>query len=82
MVSESRKRIVFRSIKSALKKGSEVEYWAMRMYEQQAAGVLDDAQIAELEEIVEAYYDAQERAAMWSEPVELEDAEQPIDEGV
>lgn len=56
MVSAARRRIVFNAIKSAILKGQEVEYWALRMYEQQEAGVLTDAQVAELEELLEAYY--------------------------
>ena len=56
MVSAARRRIVFNAIKSAILKGQEVEYWALRMYEQQEAGVLTDAQVSELEELLEAYY--------------------------
>lgn len=56
MVSPARRRIVFNSIKSAILKGQEVEYWAMRMYEQLDAGVLTDTQVAELEELIEQYY--------------------------
>ena len=56
MVSAARRKIVFNAIKSAILKGQEVEYWSLRMYEQQEAGVLTDAQIAELEIILEAYY--------------------------
>lgn len=60
MVSAARRRIVFNAIKSAILKGQEVEYWALRMYEQQEAGVLTDAQVAELEELLEAYYSEDE----------------------
>ena len=56
MVSPARRRIVFNSIRSAILKGQEVEYWAMKMYEQLDAGVLTDAQVAELEELIEQYY--------------------------
>ena len=62
MVSAARRRIVFNAIKSAILKGQEVEYWALRMYEQQEAGVLTDAQVAELEELLEAYYAEDEPA--------------------
>lgn len=65
MVSAARRRIVFNAIKSAILKGQEVEYWALRMYEQQEAGVLTDAQVAELEALLEAYY---------AEPEEVEEA--------
>ena len=60
MVSAARRRIVFNAIKSAILKGQEVEYWALRMYEQQEAGVLTDAQVSELEELLEAYYSEDE----------------------
>lgn len=60
MISNARRTIVFRSIKSALLKGKEVEYWAMKMYEQLDAGVLTDAQVSELEAIIEDYYEHQD----------------------
>ena len=59
-ISPARSRIVFRAIRAAILKGEDVEYWALRMYEQQEAGVLSDDQVAELEALIEAYYDAQD----------------------
>jgi len=56
MISPARRRIVFNAIKNAILKGSEVEYWALRMYEQQEAGVLTDEQVAELEVLIDEYY--------------------------
>lgn len=56
MVSPARRRIVYNAIKSAILKGQEIEYWTMRMYEQLDAGVLTDAQVAELEELIEQHY--------------------------
>ena len=56
MVSPARRRIVYNSIRSAILKGQEVEYWAMKMYEQLDAGVLTDEQVTELEELIEQYY--------------------------
>lgn len=56
MVSPARRRIVYNSIRSAILKGQEVEYWAMKMYEQLDSGVLTDEQVAELEELIEQYY--------------------------
>ena len=56
MISPARRRIVYTSIRSAILKGQEVEYWAMKMYEQLDAGVLTDEQVAELEELIEQYY--------------------------
>ena len=56
MVSAARRRIVFNAIKAAILKGQEVEFWALKMYEQQEAGVLTDEQVAILEELLDAYY--------------------------
>ncbi len=56
MISPARRRIVFNAIKNAILKGQEVEYWALRMYEQQEAGVLTDEQVAELEVLIDEYY--------------------------
>ena len=56
MVSPARRRIVYNSIRSAILKGQEVEYWVMKMYDQRDAGVLTDEQVAELEELIEQYY--------------------------
>lgn len=56
MVSPARRRIVYSAIKSAILKGQEIEYWTMRMYEQLDAGVLTDAQVTELEELIEEHY--------------------------
>ena len=56
MVSPARRRIVYNSIRSAILKGQEVEYWVMKMDDQLDAGVLTDEQVAELEELIEQYY--------------------------
>lgn len=61
IVSEDRRRIVFKTIRSAILKGQEVEYWTMRMYEQLEAGVLTDEQVAELEQLIEQIYDNQDK---------------------
>lgn len=71
MVSQARRRIVFNAIKSAIIKGQEVEYWALRMYEQQEAGVLADDQVAQLEALLEAYY-AEPDEEVADEPIEGE----------
>lgn len=62
MISQARRTIVFRSIRSALLKGQEVEYWMIKAYEQLDAGVLTSAQVAELEEIAMRYFDEQDEA--------------------
>lgn len=81
MISSARRRIVFRSIKSALLKGLEVEYWSMRMYEQLEAGVLTSEQVEELEGIVEAYYDALD-AAEAAQEESIEELEPSVEESV
>lgn len=75
MISQARRTIVFRSIRSALLKGQEVEYWMIKAYEQLDAGVLTSAQVAELEEIAMRYFDEQDEAEpepMPDEPTEAE----------
>ena len=56
MVSPARRRIVYNAIRSAIIRGQEVEYWTMRMSEQLDSGVLTDAQVAELERLIEEHY--------------------------
>lgn len=79
MVSAARRRIVYKAIRAAIIKGSEIEYWALRMYDQQAAGVLTDEQVAELEVLIEAYYEEPEETV--EEPAEeaVGQAEGPTD---
>lgn len=72
MVSAARRRIVFKSIESAIRKGQEVEYWALRMYDQLEAGILTNEQVAQLEALIDEYYAAQEAA----------EAEQTIEEDI
>lgn len=56
MISPARRRIVYNAIRAAILKGQEVEYWALRMYDQLEAGVLTDEQVAELEVLIDEYY--------------------------
>ena len=60
MISPARRRIVYNAIKNAILKGQEVEYWAMKMYDQLDAGVLTDEQVAELEILIDEYYNPPE----------------------
>lgn len=62
MISEARRRIVYKAIQSAILKKQEVEYWTMRMYDQLEAGVLTDLQVAELEILIEKYYEEQNKS--------------------
>lgn len=61
MVSAARRRIVYKSIESAIKKGQEVEYWTLRMYDQLEAGILTSEQVEQLEALIDAYYEQQEQ---------------------
>lgn len=70
MVSAARRRIVFKSIESAIRKGQEVEYWSLRMYDQLEAGILTNEQVSQLEALIEEYYAAQE--AEEEQPIEEE----------
>lgn len=81
MVSNARRRIVYKAIRAAILKGTEIEYWALRMYDQQAAGVLTDEQVAELEELIEAYYDEEEPQDPADEQPDEQDADEQPDEG-
>lgn len=64
MVSQARNRITYNAIRAAILKEDNVEYWALRMYEQLDAGILYDWQVAELEKLLDEYYKRHE------EPIE------------
>lgn len=59
MVSPARNRITYNAIRAAILRQENVEYWALRMYDQLDAGVLYDYQVAELEKLLDAYYTPQ-----------------------
>lgn len=71
-ISPARSRLVFRAIKAAILKGEDVEYWTLKMYEQAEAGVLTDEQVAELEELIEAYWERQDEPQPEPEPETIE----------
>lgn len=56
MVSPARNRITYNAIKAAILREDNVEYWALRMYDQLDAGILYDYQVAELEALLDDYY--------------------------
>ena len=68
MVSPARRRIVYMSIKRSIKAGQNVEEWSLKMYDQLEAGVLTDEQVAELEKLIEDYYEKQEQPEPEPEP--------------
>lgn len=67
MVSPARNRITYNAIKAAILREENVEYWTLRMYDQLDAGILYDYQVAELERLIDAYYNRHE-----VEPIEIE----------
>lgn len=64
MVSPARNRITYNAIRAAILKKENVEYWALRMYDQLDAGILYDYQVTELEKLLDEYYKLHE------EPIE------------
>lgn len=67
MVSPARNRITYNAIRAAILKEENVEYWALRMYDQLDAGILYDYQVEELEVLIDEYYKRHE------EPVETQE---------
>lgn len=56
MVSPARNRITYNAIRAAILREENVEYWALRMYDQLDAGILYDYQVTELEKLLNEYY--------------------------
>lgn len=67
--SKARHELTLRSIKREIQAGRDVAYWLDKAYAHLDAGLFDEADIAEVEELAAAYYDAIDRA---EEPVEQE----------
>lgn len=68
--SKARHDLTLRSIKREIQAGRDVAYWLDKAYEHLDSGLFDEADIAEVEELAAAYYDA------------LDKAEEPSDEEV
>lgn len=66
--SKARHDLTLRSIKREIKAGRDVAYWLDKAYAHLDAGLLDESDIAEVEELAAAYYDALDRAEEPSEP--------------
>ena len=58
-----------RSIKREIQAGRDVAYWLDKAYTHLDSGLFDETDIAEVEELAAAYYDAIDRA---EEPTEQE----------
>lgn len=67
MVSPARNRITYNAIKAAILREENVEYWALRMYDQLDAGILYDYQVEELEKLIDDYYNRHSENAIESE---------------
>ena len=60
--SNARHDLTLRSIKREISSGRDVAYWLDKAYAHLDSGLLDEADIAEVEELAAAYYDALDRA--------------------
>lgn len=60
--SKARHDLTLRSIKREIQAGRDVAYWLDKAYAHLDAGLFNEADIAEVEELAAAYYDAIDRA--------------------
>lgn len=60
--SKARHDLTLRSIKREIRAGRDVAYWLDKAYVHLDSGLFDEADIAEVEELAAAYYDALDRA--------------------
>lgn len=67
--SKARHDLTLRSIKREIQAGRDVAYWLDKAYTHLDSGLFDEEDIAEVEELAAAYYDA------------LDLAEEPTEEG-
>ena len=67
--SKARHDLTLRSIKREIQAGRDVAYWLDKAYAHLDSGLFDESDIAEVEELAAAYYDALDRA---EEPTEQE----------
>ena len=71
--SKARHDLTLRSIKREISAGRDVAYWLDKAYAHLDSGLFDENDIAEVEELAAAYYDALDRA---DEPAEQEGEQQ------
>ena len=60
--SKARHDLTLRSIKREISAGRDVAYWLDKAYAHLDSGLFDEADIADVEELAAAYYDAIDRA--------------------
>lgn len=70
--SKARHDLTLRAIKREIKAGRDVAYWLDKAYQHLDNGLFDEGDIAEIEELAQAYYDEQDKAE--------EPAEEPTEE--
>lgn len=68
IISKARHDLTLRSIKREIQAGRDVAYWLDKAYAHLDSGLFDEDDIAEVEELAAAYYDALDRAEEPSEP--------------
>lgn len=68
--SKARHDLTLRSIKRELAAGRDVAYWLDKAYNHYDNGLLDEADIAEVEALAQAYYDALDAESATDEPAE------------
>lgn len=56
--SKARHDLTLRSIKREIRAGRDVAYWLDKAYAHLDSGLFDETDIAEVEELAQAYYDA------------------------
>lgn len=60
--SKARHDLTLRSIKREIQAGRDVAYWLDKAYAHLDSGLFDESDIAEVEELAAAYYDAIDKA--------------------
>lgn len=70
--SKARHDLTLRSIKREIAKGQDVAFWLDKAYTHLESGLFDEDDIAEIEELAMAYYDALDAEETQEEPLETE----------
>lgn len=70
--SKARHDLTLRSIKREIAKGQDVAFWLDKAYTHLENGLFDENDIAEIEELAMAYYDALDAEETQEEPLETE----------
>ena len=80
--SKARHDLTLRSIKRELSAGRDVAFWLDKAYTHLENGLFDEADIAEIEALAQAYYDALDAAEQEPEETEqTDDSAEAADSG-